>query len=62
MSDEAEKAEVQEEMARVHAIAVRKKTGPLFTGLCANCEGEINYPQRWCCKECFDDWSKRDRQ
>jgi uncharacterized OB-fold protein len=60
MSDEADKAEIQEEMARQTAICTKRKEGPLFTGLCANCELEVEYPNRWCCKECRDDYDKRE--
>ena len=60
MSDEADKAEHQEEMARQAALMVRHRVGPRPTGFCLNCGELIEPPLRWCDSECREDWVKRE--
>ena len=60
MSDEADKAEHQEELARQAALVVRKKIGPKWTGFCANCGEVLEMPLRWCNAECREDWESRE--
>ena len=60
--DIADSAEHQEEQARRMALLVRKKPGPEFTGLCANCEANLGPTMRWCDADCRDDWVKREGQ
>lgn len=60
MADEADMAAHQEEMARQAALIVRRREGPVFTGLCMNCGETIERPLRWCNSECREDWTKRE--
>lgn len=60
MSDDADRAEEQEQMLRQVAMATRRRDGPAFTGFCANCGEPIAPPLRWCDVECRDDWTKRE--
>lgn len=60
MSDEADKAEHQEELARQAALLVRYRVGPKPTGFCLNCGDDLDPPKRWCCVECREDWAKRE--
>lgn len=68
MSDFAEDAERQEELARQVALSFRHPKGPQPTGVCLNCEEPLpastkeEIPQRWCCIECRDDWCQREDQ
>ena len=68
MSDFAEDAERQEELARQVALSFRHPKGPQPTGVCLNCEEPLpastkeEIPQRWCCIECRDDWCPREDQ
>lgn len=60
MADEVDKAEHQEELLRQAALRIRRKPGPEYTGLCANCEAPVEKPRRWCDEDCREDWSKRE--
>lgn len=60
MSDVADDADGQVEAFTKTAMANKKPAGPVFTGLCANCDEPVEYPNRWCCVECHQDWTKRD--
>lgn len=60
MSDEADKAEQQEELARQAALIVRHRVGPRPNGRCLNCGELIEPPLRWCDSECREDWVKRE--
>lgn len=60
MSDEADKAAVQEELFRQAALIVRHRVGPSYNGHCLNCGEPVERPLRWCDIECREDWSKRE--
>lgn len=60
MSDEADLAEHQEELARQYALLVRKRIGPSYTGFCLNCGEITESPLRWCNADCREDWDKRE--
>ena len=62
MTDIAEKAEQQEELYRQAALALRKPSGPEFTGRCRNCNEELEPPKRWCDLDCREDWSRREER
>ena len=61
MSDEADRAEEQEEAMRQAAIRTRKAEGPVYTGVCANCGYDGEFPKRGCDADCREDWQKRAR-
>lgn len=60
MSDIADKAEEQEEMARQAALIIRRREGPKWTGRCLNCGELVERPFRWCNEDCREDWMKRE--
>lgn len=68
MSDFAEDAERQEELARQVALSFRHPKGPQAIGICLNCDAPLpvskneSIPPRWCCIECHDDWCQREGQ
>ena len=59
MSDEADIAAGQEELALQAALKVRRPTAPPPTGECLFCGEEIEPPQRWCDTDCRDSWERR---
>lgn len=60
MSDPADAADLQVEQFNDFARALRKPTGPLFTGFCAWCDEPVADPLRWCGLACRDDWEKNE--
>lgn len=62
MSDEADIAAQQEEMALASALRVRRKAAPLPKGYCLFCDEEVEPPARWCDTECRDLWERRENR
>lgn len=61
MSDDADKADFQQEMFREAAMKMRRQEGPLPTGKCLFCDEPLPMPHRWCDVDCREDWEKRAR-
>lgn len=62
MADELDMLTEREALAAPARIAAsRKPVGPLFTGLCLNCDDRLSGTARWCCGECLTDWEKQKR-
>lgn len=45
-------------MDRELALKQRKPTGPVPCGQCYNCGEMLSGTQRWCDRECRDDWER----
>jgi hypothetical protein len=58
--DIADSAEQHEEKSRQIALQQRRKSGPEFTGHCANCGDDVGPMMRWCDADCRDDWERRE--
>ena len=41
------------------ALSQRKPEGPTPCGFCYNCNAQVASDQRWCDRDCRDDWEKR---
>lgn len=64
MADEADRAEIQEQMAR--DLSIRAAIGkPLDmsnpSGECWNCGEETGIERRWCGPDCRNDWELDNR-
>lgn len=59
LSDPADVATRNEEMARVGAVAAsRRPAGPQYTGVCHYCDDPVDAPRRWCNAFCRDFWER----
>ncbi|MHB9021318.1 MAG: DUF2116 family Zn-ribbon domain-containing protein [Halothiobacillus sp.] len=58
MSDDIDTAQVLTEHYRSVAIANRMSDGPVPCGFCHYCAEPIPTDQRWCDRECRNEWQK----
>lgn len=58
--DPADEADQQVENLNDIARALRKPTGPMFTGFCAWCDEPVSADQRFCDTECRDGWDRNE--
>lgn len=61
MADDADRSvDIEEQLTRA-AVGVRKETGPTPNGFCHWCDAAVKKDQRWCDKDCRDDWEQHER-
>ena len=58
--DVIDRAQKEVEFAREH-IQAKKDPEVKATGFCLYCGEPLKRGQRWCDKDCFDDWSYEER-
>lgn len=61
MADEADMAQAITERHIKHALTQRKPVAAA-TGFCFNCDEEIEFPKKFCNKDCRDDYEKLERR
>lgn len=62
MSDLADEAQADIEIGVLNALYnAKRRTGPVATGFCLNCDEPLPGPHAFCDAGCRDDYQKRQR-
>lgn len=60
--DEADRADQEVTMGIAESMRRKKSVGPAPCGACYFCGEDVGPDQRWCNKDCQDDWELEQRR
>lgn len=61
VSDILDSADLITELFLRSALSRKQPEGPRANGHCHFCQENIEWPNRWCDKDCLEDWEKEQR-